>query len=338
MPPRKSARSKQAAAPPPAPEEVQAAVDSDQHPVASTSTSTSRSNADDAQEEAQQAREHEEQGARADQRDEEAASSPAGGAASGSSLDDRMAKMKQLRQRMSESARLNRQDVISEMSAQRASARALAKLERKRQQAEAMGEKQRARETGEDLERTKNWEYSIEDNERWDKKLARKERRADFSFTEVKGGGPDDLDRTDYDDIARRKYKKDLDDFKPDLAAYNAQRAAAESSSQALIASGSGSGEGTVAQHLAAQDLYRDANSFIYADHKPTEDQIDRVIGKLNSDLDKRQKRSRKRENEDQGDITWINEKNRQFNRKLARYYDDVTKETRDNFERGTAL
>ncbi|GAA5933083.1 hypothetical protein JCM1841_000812, partial [Sporobolomyces salmonicolor] len=54
--------------------------------------------------------------------------------------------------------------------------------------------------------------------------------------------------------------------------------------------------------------------------------------------LDKRQKRSRKRENEDQGDITWINEKNRQFNRKLARYYDDVTKETRDNFERGTAL
>ncbi|GAA5937512.1 hypothetical protein JCM1841_006174 [Sporobolomyces salmonicolor] len=271
MPPRKSARSKQAAAPPPAPEEVQAAVDSDQHPVASTSTSTSRSNADDAQEEAQQAREHEEQGARADQRDEEAASSPAGGAASGSSLDDRMAKMKQLRQRMSESARLNRQDVISEMSAQRASARALAKLERKRQQAEAMGEKQRARETGEDLERTKNWEYSIEDNERWDKKLARKERRADFSFT-------------DYDDIARRKYKKDLDDFKPDLAAYNAQRAAAESSSQALIASGSGSGEGTVAQHLAAQDLYRDANSFIYADHKPTEDQIDRVIGKLNSE------------------------------------------------------
>ncbi|GAA5897998.1 hypothetical protein JCM5296_001449 [Sporobolomyces johnsonii] len=324
MPPRKSARSKQPAAPPPAPQDVEPAVDSNQHPVPSTSTATSPSNAD-AQEDAQQDGEDQERGADADQREEETPSSPAGGAASGPSMDDRMAKMKQLRQRMSESARLNRQDVISEMSAQRASARALAKLERKRQQAEAMGEKQRARETGEDLERTKNWEYSIEDNERWDKKLARKERRADFSFT-------------DYDDIARRKYKKDLDDFKPDLAAYNAQRAAAESSSQALIASGSGSGEGTVAQHLAAQDLYRDANSFIYADHKPTEDQIDRVIGKLNSDLDKRQKRSRKRENEDQGDITWINEKNRQFNRKLARYYDDVTKETRDNFERGTAL
>jgi hypothetical protein len=54
--------------------------------------------------------------------------------------------------------------------------------------------------------------------------------------------------------------------------------------------------------------------------------------------LDKRQKRSRKRENEDQGDITWINEKNRMFNKKLARYYDDVTKETRDNFERGESI
>ena len=30
--------------------------------------------------------------------------------------------------------------------------------------------------------------------------------------------------------------------------------------------------------------MYRDANSFVYADHKPTEDQIDRVIGKLNSE------------------------------------------------------
>ena len=46
-----------------------------------------------------------------------------------------------------------------------------------------MGEKSEARETGEDLERKRAWEYSIEDNERWDKKMARKGRRADFTFT-----------------------------------------------------------------------------------------------------------------------------------------------------------
>ncbi|GAA6016634.1 hypothetical protein JCM11491_006026 [Sporobolomyces phaffii] len=312
MPPRKSTRSAAAAAAPPAPDEVE--------PVASTST-------------AELVRGEEE-------KLDPAQDDPAESAAS-ASLGDRMAKMKQLRQRMNESARLNRQDVISEMSAQRASVKALAKLERKKQQVEAMGEKQRAHEEGEDLERKKNWEYSIEDSERWEKKTARKERRSGFQFS-------------NYDDVARIKYKKDLDDFKPDLAAYNAQKASTSNSStassqalQVLATSGTSStpdgaavatSSSTVGQHLAGQGLYRDANSFVYADHKPTEDQIDRVIGKLNSDLDKRQKRSRKRENEDQGDITWINEKNRMFNKKLARYYDDVTKETRDNFERGTAL
>lgn len=46
-----------------------------------------------------------------------------------------------------------------------------------------MGEKAEARETGEDLERKKAWEYSIEDNEKWDKKQERKKSRGDFSFT-----------------------------------------------------------------------------------------------------------------------------------------------------------
>lgn len=91
---------------------------------------------------------------------------------------------------------------------------------------------------------------------------------------------------------------QDLDDFKPDLAAYNAQKASTLNSSvssqalQVLATSGSSSASpgseltttGTVGQHLAGQGLYRDANSFVYADHKPTEDQIDRVIGKLNSE------------------------------------------------------
>ncbi|GAA5981537.1 hypothetical protein JCM5350_004622 [Sporobolomyces pararoseus] len=310
MPPRKADKGKQAAspAPPPAPEELEQQVEQVD---------------DDIQGEEE----------KLDDDNSNTSSSTT------NSVQDRMAKMKQLRQRMNESARLNRQDVISEMSAQRASAKALAKLERKKLQVEAMGEKQRAQEEGEDLERKKNWEYTIEDSEKWEKKTARKERRSGFQFS-------------NYDDVARIKYKKDLDDFKPDLAAYNAQKASTSSSStsssqalQVLSTSGLSSSSstssrnmGTVGDHLAGQGLYRDANSFVYADHKPTEDQIDRVIGKLNSDLDKRQKRSRKRENEDQGDITWINEKNRMFNKKLARYYDDVTKETRDNFERGTAL
>jgi pre-mRNA-splicing factor SYF2 len=39
-----------------------------------------------------------------------------------------------------------------------------------------------AEEQGEDVERQKNWEWTIEENDNWEKKLARKARRADFEF------------------------------------------------------------------------------------------------------------------------------------------------------------
>jgi pre-mRNA-splicing factor SYF2 len=32
------------------------------------------------------------------------------------------------------------------------------------------------------VERRKNWEYTIEENEAWEKRLKRKARRADFEF------------------------------------------------------------------------------------------------------------------------------------------------------------
>jgi hypothetical protein len=90
-------------------------------------------------------------------------------------------------------------------------------------------------------------------------------------------------------------------------------------------------------QQVAAEGLYRDANSLLYADNKPSDDAIDRVIGKINSEyvfmtvcipsphlsiayfvsIDKRRKFSRKRPNDDTGDITYINEKNRVFNKKV---------------------
>ena len=110
----------------------------------------------------------------------------------------------------------------------------------------------------------------------------------------------------------------------------------------------------------------------MYGDSKPTEDAIDRVVAKINKECvhplrlsfllltficstDKKNKFSRKRANEDEGDITYINEANRVFNKKvrsfllpnysrlilvcqIGRYYDKYTSEIRDSFERGTAL
>ena len=37
-------------------------------------------------------------------------------------------------------------------------------------------------------------------------------------------------------------------------------------------------------------------------------------------------------------DVDYINERNRGFNRKAARYYDKYTTEIKNNLERGTAI
>ena len=120
--------------------------------------------------------------------------------------------------------------MIEESSRIKSAARDLARLEKQRKLAEVLRSKADAEERGEDVEREKNWEWTIEENEEWEKKLARKARRADFEFH----GASDShffncpIDRSwhvaDDAHAARRKYKKDVDKLKPDLEVYNRQK------------------------------------------------------------------------------------------------------------------
>ncbi|KAF5384128.1 hypothetical protein D9615_003353 [Tricholomella constricta] len=246
-------------------------------------------------------------------------------------MEERKAKMEQLRKKIIASSRANRASLIEESAKAKITARDAARLERQRKLAETLRSKAEAEENGEDVDRAKNWEWTIEENDNWEKKLARKARRADFEF---------------HDDAhaARRRYKKDLDHIKPDMAAYNKQKELAMGLAPGtLVGFNPTAGSSQLVptsqeQQLAAANLYRDANTLIYGDNKPTEDAIDRVVGKINQDIDKKGKFSRKRLNEDEGDITYINEHNRVFNKKIARYYDKYTAEIRASFERGTAL
>lgn len=210
-------------------------------------------------------------------------------------------------------------------------------MDRQRKLAETLRSQADAEARGEDAERAKNWEWTVEENEEWEKKLARKARRADFEFHGTLSSNYSWYIICSYDaddaHAARRKYKKDVDHLKPDLEAYNRQKEIAlglapgtldksgqGSSSSALTTFDPSAGQlvpSETAQQLAAESLYRDANSLLYADNKPSEDAIDRVVGKLNLDADKKRKFSRKRANEDEGDITYINERNRIFNKKV---------------------
>ena len=94
---------------------------------------------------------------------------------------------------------------------------------------------------------------------------------------------------------ARRRYKKDLDQIKPDLVAYNRQKEVAMGLAPGTLVTsfnptaGSSSSAMQVVptsqqQQLAAENLYRDANSMLYGDSKPSEDAIDRVVGKINKE------------------------------------------------------
>ena len=54
--------------------------------------------------------------------------------------------------------------------------------------------------------------------------------------------------------------------------------------------------------------------------------------------IEKRSKFSRRREFRDDQNVDYINERNRRFNAKAARYYNKYSAEIRQNLERGTAL
>jgi len=163
---------------------------------------------------------------------------------------------------------------VDEHSKQKTTARDLARLEKQRRLADTLREKVDAEDAGEDLERKKNWEYSLEENDEWEKRKSRKERRSNFQFNGQYA--PSLCYRVwwlkvwglDYEDAARRRYKKDIDYLKPDIEAYRKQKEATQGTSSSAL--------------MASEDLYRDANSLIYADNKPSEDAIDRVISKYN--------------------------------------------------------
>jgi pre-mRNA-splicing factor SYF2 len=95
---------------------------------------------------------------------------------------------------------------------------------------------------------------------------------------------------TDDAHAARRKYKKDLDFIKPDLEAYNKQKALAMTQGSGALTTFSptdGASQLTVTseeQRMAAENLYRDANTLIYGDNKPSEDAIDQLVGKINKE------------------------------------------------------
>jgi pre-mRNA-splicing factor SYF2 len=156
-----------------------------------------------------------------------------------------------------------------------------------------------------DTDRIKNLTYSIDDVERWDIKSELKQEKLDRGFT-------------DFAQIASKKYKKMISEFNPNIAAYELQKEELQDNAS----------------------IYRTAHSTHFAnpDSQPSKQSLDRLVKDIDKQNLRRGQFSRRRAFNEDEDVTYINERNMRFNKKISRAYDEYTKEIKQNFERGTAL
>lgn len=168
---------------------------------------------------------------------------------------------------------------------------------------------------GEDFERKRAWDWTIDESEKWDKRLKKK------------GSHRDDQAFQDYRQDSRKVYKRQIGNLKVDVEGYEKEKMKAV---ERAAASGGLEIVETDDGELVAVDkdgtFYSTADSTGFVDHKPPKDAVDRLVKDLQQAEDARLKKRKERmaANGDDGDVTYINDKNKQFNQKLARFYNKV--------------
>jgi pre-mRNA-splicing factor SYF2 len=166
---------------------------------------------------------------------------------------------------------------------------------------------------GEDFERKRAWDWTIEESEKWDKRMDKKQRHRD------------DVAFQDYRQDARKVYKRQMRELQPDLEAYERAKMVAV---ERAAASGGLEIVETDDGELVAVDkngtFYSTADSTDFVENKPDRAAVDKLVSDLRKAEEVRLKKRRERRGEDDADVTYINEKNKQFNQKLSRFYNKV--------------
>lgn len=212
-----------------------------------------------------------------------------------------------------QSTAANRKDLIADHQKSKVTAKELARLEKQRKLAQTLRLKAEADEEGVDMERKKNWEWSIEQNERWQQKVDESKAKGDSSFHSMSDFTIHTVptlllpceqvlcqrrlysscldaraEPSDAEDDAFKRYNRNIKTTKPDLLQYQRAKEAAmglapgtlvgtNATNQTLALAGPSSKGLT-----ASEDLYRGADTLAYGDNKPSEDAIDRVSSKIN--------------------------------------------------------
>lgn len=241
---------------------------------------------------------------------------------------DRQERFKALQLRAQKSAQKNLKDAAAESQRLATDPNLLNSLSRKQAFASHNLLKADTAAAGEDFERKRAWDWTIEESEKWDKRMEKKEKhREDVAFQ-------------DYTQDARKIYKRQLREIKPNMESYEKEKAAAI---QKAALSGGLEVVETEDGELVAVDkngtFYSTADTTDFIENKPEKAAVDRLVNDLKkAEVTRLKKRKDRNRNDDDGDVTFINDKNKQFNQKLARFYNKYTAEIRDSFERGTMI
>ncbi|KAK3902013.1 SYF2 splicing factor-domain-containing protein [Staphylotrichum tortipilum] len=244
---------------------------------------------------------------------------------------DRLARFRALQARAKDSSNQNLKEATKESQRLATDPTQLTALNRKHAIASHKLLKADIEETGEDFERKRAWDWTVEESERWDKRVRKKDaHRDDTAFK-------------DYARESEKSYKRQLRNMgAPDLERYTREKMAAI---EKAAAAGTLDIVETDDGEMIAVDkdgtFFSTAESTAFAQHKPDKAAVDRLVADLRKSEEaslKRRKERMAKNGEDSGDVTYINEKNKQFNQKLARFYNKYTTEIRESFERGTMV
>lgn len=184
-------------------------------------------------------------------------------------------------------------------------------------------------ESGEDFERKRAWDWTAEESERWDKRVRKREAHRD------------DVAFASYTREAEKVYKRQLRGMAPDLERYAREKLeAVERAARAGTLEIVETDDGEMIAVDRDGTFFSTAESTTFAQNKPDKEAVDRLVNDLKKadEVALRKRKERMANNGDDGDVTYINEKNKQFNQKLARFYNKYTAEIRDSFERGTMI
>jgi pre-mRNA-splicing factor SYF2 len=132
--------------------------------------------------------------------------------------------------------------------------------------------------------------------------------------------------------MAARSYSKLVKNLQPDLENYESQKQALESKLGVVTDSSLNQSSSSITAATNGQNEVAYA-ALSQSQIRPSDDSISKLVKHVETQIEKRKTFSRRRAHHEDEDVTYINERNMRFNKKIARAFDKHTAEIKVSFQ-----